>query len=56
MAGLGAIWFGRRLIQAPVGDWGFYTKSGLGFTFLATFSVFAYLGFWLWQVWRVRRK
>jgi len=54
--GLGVIWFGRRLIQAPRGVWGFYTKGGVLGTFTLSLLVFGYLGYWVWQVWKIRRK
>jgi len=56
VSGLGLIWFGRRLIDAPKGVWGFYTKGGVLGTFLLSFSIFAYIGYWGWQVWRVKQR
>lgn len=54
--GLGLIWFGRRLIDAPRGVWGFYTKGGVLMTMFVSLLLFTYLGYWAWQVWKVRRK
>ncbi|PIP52737.1 hypothetical protein COX08_04810 [Candidatus Beckwithbacteria bacterium CG23_combo_of_CG06-09_8_20_14_all_34_8] len=54
--GLGVIWFGRRLIHAPYGVWGFYTKVGVLGTFTFSFAIFCYLGFWVWQVWKIKNK
>jgi len=53
--GLGIIWFGRRLINAPKGVWGLYTKGGVFGTFLLSAMVFGYLGFWVWQVWKLKK-
>ncbi len=56
IGGLGLIWFARRLVQAPPGVWGFYTKGGVLGIFAITAFLFFYIGFWLGQVWKVRRK
>jgi hypothetical protein len=55
VGGVGLVWFGRRLIAAPPGVWGFWTKSGLMVTFFASLGIFLYVGYWLWRVWRIRK-
>ncbi len=50
VGGLGLIWAGRRLIDAPRGVWGFWTYSGLLVSFFISLGIFFYVGYWLWQV------
>jgi len=56
IGGLGIIWLGRRLISAPPGQWGILTKGGVLAVFLAALFIFLYLGYWLWQVWKIKRN
>jgi len=56
VGGLGLIWFGRRLINAPPGQWGLLTKGSVSVVLLISTVTFAYLGFWLWQVWKVKKQ
>ena len=56
IGGLGIIWLGRKLIQAPKGDWGILTKSGVSLVLAFSLLIFIYLGFWLWQVRKVNSK
>jgi hypothetical protein len=54
--GVGSVWLGRRLVQAPQGDWGFKTKAGLLFTALSASAITAYLIYWLIPVIKVHWK
>ena len=56
VGGLGLIWFGRKVVEAPAGDWGFFTKSGIMVVFFSSVFVFGYLGYWLYKVWKVKEK
>lgn len=55
IGGLGLIWLGRRMIDAPAGQWGILTKGSVSFITLTAITIFIYLGFWLYQVWRSKR-
>ena len=54
--GLATIWLGRRLIDAPPGQWGFLTKVSISLVLLLSFFSFLYLGFWLWQVIKIKKS
>ena len=54
--GLGTIWAARRLVGATPGDWRLLTKSGVSLTFLISCFLFFYLGYWLFQLWKIKRK
>jgi hypothetical protein len=55
IGGLGIIWVGRRLIDATPGQWGILTKGSVSLVALVAMASFLYLGFWLWQIWKVRK-
>ena len=54
IGGLGLIWVGRCLIDAPKGQWGIFTKSGILMAAMMALLTFIYIAFWLWQVWQKR--
>jgi hypothetical protein len=54
--GLMLIWLGRRLIHAPIGVYGFFTKGGILGIFLISSFIFFYLGFWLYRIWKVKTR